>query len=62
VEGQGGLLWPKAKPWGGAAAGLGFLLPHWQEIFLRGHYYTSYGGIAGQRYAGVTMGYVVRFL
>ena len=62
VEGQGGLLWPNSKPWGGAAGGIGFLLPHWQEIFLRGHYYTSYGGIAGQRYAGLTMGYVIRFL
>jgi hypothetical protein len=61
-EGEVGWLWPGDEPLAEITAGLGWVMPHWQELFLRGYYYTSYGGIAGQRYAGVSLGYVLRWM
>jgi hypothetical protein len=62
LEGETGWLWPDNRPWAGVAGGLGIIMPRWQEILLRGHYYTSYGGMLGQRYAGVSLGYVLRWM
>jgi hypothetical protein len=62
IEAEGGWLWPSSKPWLGGVAGAGIVLPRWQEVLLRGHYYSSYRGLSEQHYVGLSLGYVLRWM
>lgn len=57
-----GRLWPAKKLTYAFETGLGVLLTRYQELSASGFYYTDRGGEAGQKFAGVTVKYTLRWL
>jgi hypothetical protein len=43
-------------------AGLGYLFARHQELAATGFYRTDQGGLIGQRYAGFSLNYALRWL
>jgi hypothetical protein len=61
LDAWAGHLWPAAKMSYSAEAGLGLVFARHQEIAVTGYYYTAVGSSTGDRYAGASLNYTLRW-
>ena len=61
LDGWAGYLWPAKKPSYALTAGLGLVFAQHQELALSGFYYTDRRSAAGERWAGATLNYTLRW-
>jgi tetratricopeptide (TPR) repeat protein len=61
LDAWAGHLWPTKKMSYAAEAGLGLVFARHQEIAVTGYYFTDVGSAAGDRYAGASLNYTLRW-
>ena len=61
LDGWAGHMWPAKKMSYAAEAGLGLVFARHQEIAVTGYYFTDVGSAAGDRYAGASLNYTLRW-
>jgi hypothetical protein len=61
LDAWAGHLWPAAKAAYSLEAGLGLVFARHQELAVSGFYFTDVGSAPGERYAGATLNYTLRW-
>ncbi len=61
LDAWAGHMWPAKKMSYAAEAGLGLVFARHQEIAVTGYYFTDVGSAAGDRYAGASLNYTLRW-
>jgi tetratricopeptide (TPR) repeat protein len=61
LDGWAGYLWPALKPSYAAEVGIGLVFARHQELSLEGYFFSDVGSAAGERYAGASVNYTLRW-
>jgi hypothetical protein len=61
LDGWAGHMWPARKPSYAVTAGVGLVFAQHQELAVSGFYFTDLRSAAGERYAGASLNYTLRW-
>jgi hypothetical protein len=61
LDGWAGYLWPAQRPSYAAEVGLGLVFARHQELSVEGYFFSDLGSAAGERYAGASLNYTLRW-